>query len=170
MSYYSEWLEQLNDSTDAARSQAFIQHYYELETAAYTILLADGQAEISGSASEMAERLGFGKDMIVYLGFLDGINPCLKQTIDLEPIADDTDVHLDIDFPALFTRMHEVKADWLYNLKEWNNVLSVDEQQSLTRTYRTSKIVRHEKIGRNDPCPCGSGKKYKNCHGKGDLA
>ena len=24
------------------------------------------------------------------------------------------------------------------------------------------------KIGRNDPCPCGSGKKYKNCHGNGD--
>ena len=24
-----------------------------------------------------------------------------------------------------------------------------------------------EKVGRNDPCPCGSGKKYKNCHGKG---
>ena len=23
------------------------------------------------------------------------------------------------------------------------------------------------KVGRNDPCPCGSGKKYKNCHGKG---
>jgi preprotein translocase subunit SecA len=23
-----------------------------------------------------------------------------------------------------------------------------------------------DKIGRNDPCPCGSGKKYKNCHGK----
>ncbi|MBR6947935.1 MAG: SEC-C domain-containing protein [Muribaculaceae bacterium] len=23
------------------------------------------------------------------------------------------------------------------------------------------------KIGRNDPCPCGSGKKYKNCHGRG---
>jgi preprotein translocase subunit SecA len=22
------------------------------------------------------------------------------------------------------------------------------------------------KVGRNDPCPCGSGKKYKNCHGK----
>jgi uncharacterized protein YecA (UPF0149 family) len=23
-----------------------------------------------------------------------------------------------------------------------------------------------EKVGRNDPCPCGSGKKYKRCHGK----
>ena len=25
--------------------------------------------------------------------------------------------------------------------------------------------VRGQKIGRNDPCPCGSGKKYKKCHG-----
>jgi preprotein translocase subunit SecA len=27
-------------------------------------------------------------------------------------------------------------------------------------------VVRDEKVGRNEPCPCGSGKKYKNCHGK----
>lgn len=27
-------------------------------------------------------------------------------------------------------------------------------------------VVADEKIGRNDPCPCGSGKKYKNCHGQ----
>jgi preprotein translocase subunit SecA len=24
----------------------------------------------------------------------------------------------------------------------------------------------YPKVGRNDPCPCGSGKKYKQCHGK----
>ncbi|MFZ5509001.1 MAG: preprotein translocase subunit SecA [Pseudomonadota bacterium] len=31
----------------------------------------------------------------------------------------------------------------------------------------TQPFVRHgQKIGRNDPCPCGSGKKYKHCHGK----
>jgi len=28
-------------------------------------------------------------------------------------------------------------------------------------------IRAEQKIGRNDPCPCGSGKKYKNCHGQG---
>lgn len=28
------------------------------------------------------------------------------------------------------------------------------------------KPKRVKKIGRNDPCPCGSGKKYKNCCGK----
>ena len=28
------------------------------------------------------------------------------------------------------------------------------------------KVSAMKKVGRNDPCPCGSGKKYKNCHGK----
>ena len=31
---------------------------------------------------------------------------------------------------------------------------------------RTSPIVKEKVVGRNDPCPCGSGKKYKHCHGK----
>lgn len=35
------------------------------------------------------------------------------------------------------------------------------------RPQRTQPIVAEKKVGRNDPCPCGSGKKYKNCHGKG---
>ena len=168
MSYYSEWLEKLNDTTDAAGSQAFTKHYYELETDAYAKILTDGQSEISGIAPDMAESLGFGQDLVVFLGFLDGINPCLKQELDLASITAESDVRLMIDFPALYSRMHEVKADWLYTLKEWSNILSAEEQQNLTRAYRLSKIVHHEKIGRNDPCPCGSGKKYKNCHGKGD--
>ncbi|KKU52076.1 MAG: Protein translocase subunit SecA [Candidatus Moranbacteria bacterium GW2011_GWE2_47_10] len=31
---------------------------------------------------------------------------------------------------------------------------------------KSKPIVNDQKVGRNDPCPCGSGKKYKNCHGK----
>jgi preprotein translocase subunit SecA len=32
---------------------------------------------------------------------------------------------------------------------------------------KVQPVVRNsEKVGRNDPCPCGSGKKYKQCHGK----
>lgn len=31
---------------------------------------------------------------------------------------------------------------------------------------RNMQSIRHNKIGRNDPCPCGSGFKYKKCHGK----
>ena len=36
------------------------------------------------------------------------------------------------------------------------------EPEAVTETYQR----QGEKIGRNDPCPCGSGKKYKQCHGK----
>jgi preprotein translocase subunit SecA len=31
---------------------------------------------------------------------------------------------------------------------------------------KTQPITAGEKVGRNDPCPCGSGKKYKHCHGR----
>jgi len=32
-------------------------------------------------------------------------------------------------------------------------------------TEKPQQVIRRERIGRNDPCPCGSGKKYKKCHG-----
>jgi preprotein translocase subunit SecA len=31
---------------------------------------------------------------------------------------------------------------------------------------KPSPVIAEKKVGRNDPCPCGSGKKYKNCHGR----
>ena len=31
-------------------------------------------------------------------------------------------------------------------------------------------VRQGEKVGRNDPCPCGSGKKYKHCHGRLELS
>ena len=41
------------------------------------------------------------------------------------------------------------------------------EQKELYKEQKASQTVRNEgpKIGRNDPCPCGSGKKYKKCCG-----
>ncbi len=36
-----------------------------------------------------------------------------------------------------------------------------------TRETRREPIRSERTVGRNDPCPCGSGKKYKNCHGRG---
>lgn len=43
---------------------------------------------------------------------------------------------------------------------------SDEEEPSTTSSTKQKPIHVDEKIGRNDPCPCGSGKKYKNCHGK----
>ena len=36
-----------------------------------------------------------------------------------------------------------------------------------TREQVTQPIIKSKQPGRNDPCPCGSGKKFKNCHGRG---
>ncbi len=36
------------------------------------------------------------------------------------------------------------------------------------QSQAVQQVVRGEKVGRNDPCPCGSGKKYKRCHGAND--
>jgi len=38
-------------------------------------------------------------------------------------------------------------------------------KQDTREVQKTQPIVVEKKVGRNDPCPCGSGKKYKNCHG-----
>ena len=49
------------------------------------------------------------------------------------------------------------------NLKNYtNNVVPFP----IKKNTNTNAKVKEVKIGRNDPCPCGSGKKYKNCCGK----
>ncbi|MBR3355922.1 MAG: preprotein translocase subunit SecA [Oscillospiraceae bacterium] len=42
----------------------------------------------------------------------------------------------------------------------------INEKEAQNAGSENRTIVKKEKIGRNDPCPCGSGKKYKNCHGR----
>jgi preprotein translocase subunit SecA len=39
--------------------------------------------------------------------------------------------------------------------------------QDMRELQKATPVRVEQKIGRNDPCPCGSGKKYKNCHGVG---
>lgn len=41
-----------------------------------------------------------------------------------------------------------------------------NEYHDPSEAARHEPIIAEPKIGRNDPCPCGSGKKYKNCHGR----
>ena len=40
-----------------------------------------------------------------------------------------------------------------------------ESSSKLVRAYSTEKV----KVGRNEPCPCGSGKKYKRCHGRNNV-
>ena len=53
-----------------------------------------------------------------------------------------------------------------YNHPEARNALSDDIQGDEQKEQAKPFIRKERKIGRNEPCPCGSGKKYKQCHGK----
>ena len=100
-------------------------------------------------------------------GFLDGINDSLKKANNIEKMTEKTKVNLGFDKELLYKNMVGAQADWLYGLEEWNDIFDEDKQKELYKEQkRSTTIVKGDKIGRNDPCPCGSGKKYKNCHGR----
>jgi preprotein translocase subunit SecA len=41
-----------------------------------------------------------------------------------------------------------------------------EEYAPTAEEHKPEPVRVGPKVGRNDPCPCGSGKKFKNCHGK----
>ena len=51
-------------------------------------------------------------------------------------------------------------------LKEQRNDLLSQAHSDTQERQVTQPVHVEKKVGRNDPCPCGSGKKYKNCHGR----
>ncbi len=167
MSYFEQWNSKIEDSSDQEKYTAYVQHYYELEQEAYNRIFnayPENLALTEGTALEMAAALGFRADeMDIFSGFIDGINPSLLEEMKPEIIVDDTPLSLKIDYEKLYWNMRDAKAEWLFNLTSWDNVLPKEKREEITKSFRKSKIVHIEKIGRNDPCPCGSGKKYKQC-------
>ena len=67
------------------------------------------------------------------------------------------------------TARHVMKAQIQQNLQREavvKNTQAVSGGEDDGKKKRRKPVVMKETIGRNDPCPCGSGKKYKHCHGK----
>lgn len=101
------------------------------------------------------------------VGFLDGIDESLKNPNPIEEMDENTQVNLGYDKEKLYYNMVAAKADWLYELPMWNDLLPAEKRKELYKQQKASGTIRKEKkIGRNDPCPCGSGLKYKKCCGK----
>ena len=69
----------------------------------------------------------------------------------------------EIEFEA--TRLF-MKAEIRQNVQR-EQVAGGQAQQEAEEPAKPQQPIHVKKVGRNDPCPCGSGKKYKNCHGKG---
>lgn len=165
MSLFNSW----NDLSDNHESQdaevKFWEDYLKVEASIYNEILNEKLDVVEGKVSELAEKFNTSNEY--FMGFIDGISESLKEDVVLEDIEADSEVSLKIDLEKLFFNMVNVEAHWLYGLPGWDDILSLDHRKQVIKDYKKSKIiVKEEKIGRNDPCPCGSSKKYKKCCGK----
>lgn len=146
-------------------SDMFWANYFTIEKGIYEKILANPDEVVEGTVKELAEK--YETELLIMVGFLDGINDSLKNPNPIEEMTEDTVVNLGYEKELLYKNMVEAKAEWLYTLPQWNNLIAEDRQKELYKEQKSSHtIVKETKIGRNDPCPCGSGKKYKFCCGR----
>lgn len=164
MELFKQWKDMASAERGHAEQDAFWKNYLEKEKDNYQYILENRQNKLEGKLEELAAA--FKMDPVVFTGFLDGINTSLVEELDLESITEETVLSAEIDYEKLYWNMLEAKADWLYTLEHWDGILTKEKRDDITKQFRQSKMAVSSKVGRNDPCPCGSGKKYKKCCGK----
>ena len=153
-----------NGLDDKQREQLWTG-YFTIEKGIYEQILSNPAEVVSGTVKELAEK--YKVDVMTMVGFLDGINDSLVIPNPIEEMEEDTVVTLAYDKELLYKNMVDAKADWLYNLPMWDEIFTEEQKKTLYMEQKKSgTVIKGKKIGRNDQCPCGSGKKYKYCCGK----
>ena len=154
-----------NEKADRGQLQKFWGTYFQIEKEIYEQLLSNPDEEVKGTVKELAEK--YGQEVLTMVGFLDGINDSLKEPNPIETMDENTVVSLEFDKELLYKNMVDAKADWLYELPMWDEIFTPEKKKTLYMEQKKSgTIIKGAKVGRNDPCPCGSGKKYKFCCGR----
>lgn len=167
MALLQQWKEvAYNENLGREKLQQFWKAYFLKETEIYQQLLQNPDEVVKGTVKELADK--YGVSIMTMTGFLDGINDSLVEANPIEEMEEDTVVSLKFDKELLYKNMVAAEAEWLYGLEEWKKIFDEDKLQELYKEQKKSTTVVNEaKIYPNDPCPCGSGKKYKKCCGKG---
>lgn len=164
MTLYEQWKDLIENQTEETFRE-FWEEYSGAETKLYSAILDDPTKKIEGTLGELAAEHDIRP--VIYMGFLDGINTSLKNGNDFESFDENSHVEIEIEPETLFYNMLAAGADYLYGLPQWEDILGEDKMKELAKKYKQSKtVVKGKKIGRNEPCPCGSGKKYKHCCGR----
>lgn len=166
MSLLSEWRQYAyGQEADTKQGQIFWSTYFTLEKGIYEQILANPNEVVKGTVKDLATK--YDVELMMMVGFLDGINESLKEENPIDTMDEDTVVNLAYDKEKLYYNMVAARADWLYELPAWDDLLTKERRTELYKEQKKSgTIIREQKVGRNEPCPCGSGKKYKFCCGK----
>ena len=165
MALLDAWREKAYQEKDKVKMSKLWQAYFLKEKEIYQQLLKNPDEEVKGSVKDLAEK--YGTTISFMTGFLDGIQESLVEPNPIETMEAETEVSLKFDKERLYMNMVGAEADWLYGLEEWNDIFDEETRKELYKKQKNSTtIVKGDRIYPNDPCPCGSGKKYKKCCGK----
>ena len=164
MTIYTQWKDLIENQTDES-FEGFWKEYSDTETRVYAEILKDVTKPLTGTFKELVDR--FNANPVLFMGFLDGIQTSLIKSFPLEDIDDESALSILANPETLYLNMLIAEAEYLYTLPQWDNVLTEAKRAAITKVYKKTKtVVNNNKTGRNDPCPCGSGKKYKHCCGR----
>ncbi|MDK2866663.1 MAG: hypothetical protein PWP51_129 [Clostridiales bacterium] len=159
MSLFKDWTALLEGN---GASDEFWNQYLAQEKNIYEAILTEKTTQLKDTVAAFGEKYDLSPTLTV--GFLDGINTSLTEALDLDSFTEETSFDATIDFEKLYFNMHSAKAEWLYTIPAWDDILTKTRQTEIKKDYnRSVTVVIENKVGRNDPCPCGSGKKFKKC-------
>ena len=165
MTLYEQWDKYGEGTKSDEEYKNIIEKYLMKEKDVYDYILSNRDEVIEGTIESLGKK--FDMDAVEFLGFVDGINESIENKYELETLTSDSVVRFDIDYERLYLNMLDAGAEWLYGLDQWSDILPKEKRIQIKKDYNRSKIVvKDKKIGRNEPCTCGSGKKYKKCCGK----
>lgn len=154
-----------SETADKGELQRLWAAYFQKEKEIYAQLLKNPDEVVEGTVKELADK--YSIDIMTMVGFLDGINDSLKEANPIEEMEEETKVNLGFDKELLYKNMVAADADWLYGLEEWNDIFDEETRKHLYKEQKESTTIhKGPKVYPNDPCPCGSGKKYKKCCGR----
>jgi len=167
MTLFEQWENLIDNQTDETFPD-FWEKYSSTEKSIYIKILDNTSKKVSGTLKELVSE--YQADPVIFMGFLDGINASLNNVLDFKSFDENSEIFLDIDYEKLYYNMLVADADYLFTLPQWEIILSEETRESIITSYKRSKTVVKEKSpGRNDPCPCDSGKKFKKCCGANPL-
>ena len=136
-----------NEKADRGELQRFWQRYFLLEKGVYEQLLTNPDEKVEGTVKELAEK--YNLSVMEMTGFLDGINDSLVEANPIDTMEEDTKVNLVFDKEKLYKNMVDAKADWLYELPQWNAIFDEEKKKQLYREQKQSGTIRKgKKIGR----------------------
>jgi uncharacterized protein len=163
MSLYKNWIKEAYDSEGNSLKKHW-DIYMPAEQKIYEGILEQKITNISGTVEELSKRFNISMEFVC--GLLDGANDVFDNKIKIEELESTTVIDVNFDFETLYRKMVEYQAVHLYNLPQWDNIFEEDKRKELYISQKKSRtVVNVMKVGRNEPCICGSGKKYKNCCG-----